>query len=147
MKKKIVYILLGLVTIINIVAAAFIFIDIQILAAPETTVNIDIIEINSNEMSVQTTLEIYNPNSFEIVTKDFEIVTTTPSGEKVIYTKIEGGGLPPNEKTTFSDTFLIEFKGNSPGLLNTRVSGIIGMKTGFMEKTIQKCPSVTEQRQ
>ena len=136
MKKRTIIVLLALVTAINIIAAAFIYFDIQLLEAPETTISVDIIEINSEEAIIKTTIDVSNPNSFEIVTKDFELITSTTSGDKVAHMKIEGGNIPPNEERTFTDTFVIDFNGNEPGLLKSRLTGTVGVKTWFMQKTI-----------
>jgi LEA14-like dessication related protein len=136
MRKKIINLILVMITIINIIAATFIFFDIQILQAPETTISIDIIEINSDEAIIQTTIDIDNPNSFKIITKDLEIVIITPDGDQIAHMKIDGGHVPPNEKKTFTETFVIDFNDNSPGLLTTRLTGKLGMKTGFIQKTI-----------
>ena len=136
MKKRTIIVLLALVTAINIIAAAFIYFDIQLLEAPETTISVDIIEINSEEAIIQTKIDVSNPNSFEIVTKDFELITTTSSGDELAHMKIEGGNIPPNEERTFTDTFVIDFNGNEPGLLKSRLTGTVGVKTWFMQKTI-----------
>lgn len=136
MRKKIITLTLVMVTIINIIAAAFIFFDIQMMQAPETTISIDIIEMSSEEAIVQTTIDIDNPNSFEIITKDFELITTTSSGDEVAHMKIKGDNIPPNKNKIFTETFVIDFNGNSPGLLNTKLTGTVGMKTGFIQKTI-----------
>lgn len=136
MKKRIITVLLALVTIINIIAAAFLFFDIQILETPEITINVEITEINSEEAVVQTTIDISNPNSFEIVTKDFELITSTNFGDKVAHMKIEGGSIPPNEEKTFTDTFVIDLNGNDPGMLKSKLTGTVGLKSWFMQKTI-----------
>ena len=47
MNKKIIAILLVIIFIIDIVAAALLFINIQILTFPETTVRVDVVEINT----------------------------------------------------------------------------------------------------
>ncbi len=136
MKKRTVTSILVIVTIINIIAAAFIFVNIQVMQAPETTVKIDVLEINADEVVVQTTIDIYNPNGFDMIMKDFELITTTESGEKVAHTKIDGGRISANEETTFTDTIVMNLKGNSPGLLKTKLTGTVGMNIIFIEKTI-----------
>jgi LEA14-like dessication related protein len=142
MKKRIIKIIIVIITIINIIAASFIFFDIQLLQAPETTININIIEINSEEAIIYAKIDVNNPNSFEIIIKDFESVTTIPDGTQIAYMKIEGGNIPPNEKKTFDETFNINFNGHSPELLNTRLTGTVGMKTGFIQKTIRLAMNV-----
>ncbi|MCK4365944.1 MAG: hypothetical protein KAW45_07825, partial [Thermoplasmatales archaeon] len=134
MKKRTVTLILVIVTIINIIAGAFIFINIQVMQAPETTVKIDVLEINADEVVVQTTIDIYNPNGFDMIMKDFELITTAESGEKVSHTKIDGGIISANEETTFTDTMVMDLKGNNPGLLKTKLTGTVGMNIIFIEK-------------
>ncbi|MCK4996517.1 MAG: hypothetical protein KAR55_06475, partial [Thermoplasmatales archaeon] len=75
MKKRTVTLILVIVTIINIIAGSLIFINIQIMQMPETTIKIDVLEMNSNEVVVQTTIDMYNPNGFDMIMKDFELIT------------------------------------------------------------------------
>ena len=136
MKKKIIIFLLALITVINILAAALLFIDIQIIQTPEITVKIDVIEINPDEVVLQTTIDIDNPNSFGFITKNLEVSINTPGGDEVAHVLIEGGSVPPNEKKTFTADAFVSFDGNSPKLLTTRITGSIGVNIVFIEKTL-----------
>ena len=136
MNRRIITFILVVVTIINIIAGSFIFINIQIMQMPETTMKIDVLEMNSNEVVVQTTIDMYNPNGFDMIMKDFELITKAESGDIVSHTKIEGGVVSANEKTSFTDTIILDLKGNNPGLLKTKLTGTVGMNILFIEKTI-----------
>jgi LEA14-like dessication related protein len=94
------------------------------------------VEIGSNEIVIQTTLNISNRNDFEIITKNFELLTTTPDGKRIAYLKIEGGIIPANGMKRFNDSFNVDFNGNTPDLLKTRVSGVFGMSIWFIQKTL-----------
>lgn len=122
--------------IINLIVAALLFLDIRMFQAPETTISIDIIEINSEEAILQTTIDVNNRNTFGVITKNLEVVTTTPDGVGVSKVMIEGGEIPPNENRTFTATATIAFDGHSPKLLTTRLTGNIGVNIGFIQKTI-----------
>lgn len=142
MRKKIVTLIIAILLIANIIGAAFIFFDIQIMQAPDITIGIDVLDVNPNEAIIDTQIEVYNPNSFEMVAKDFEITTTTTSDDTVIHTKMDGGVLPPHETTKFYNTIVIDLKGNSPSILNTKLSGTAGMNIGFIQKTVPISVSV-----
>lgn len=142
MKKRIITFILVIVTIINIIAGAFIFVDIQIMQMPETTIKIDVLEMNSNEVVVQTTIDMYNPNGFNMIMKDFELITKDESGDIVSHTKIEGGVVSANEETSFTDTIVLDLKGNNPGLLKTKLTGTVGMNIIFIEKTTPMAVSI-----
>jgi len=137
MSKKIIAIALAAFFIIDIVAAAVLFIDIQIFAFPETTIRIDVIEINSDEIIIHHTLQLYNPNSFEMILKDFHIVATTPAGEEVANLTVEGGSIPGQSNRSYAADDHIVMKGNLSGLLSSTVTGVVGINLfGIIKKTI-----------
>ncbi len=137
MKKTLFTLILAVLFIINIVVAAFIFVDIQVLTFPETTIRIDIVEINSDEIIIRHNLQLYNPNSFEMILKDFQIVATTTDGEEVTNLTIEGGSVPGQTQRNFSGSGLITMKGELSGLLSSNIKGIIGLNIlGVVKKTV-----------
>ena len=137
MKKTLFTLILAVLFIINIVVAAFIFVDIQVLTFPETTIRIDIVEINSDEIIIRHNLQLYNPNSFEMILKDFQIVATTTDGEEVTNLTIEGGSVPGQTQKNFSGSGLITMKGKLSGLLSSNIKGIIGLNIlGIVKKTV-----------
>ena len=136
-KKTIIAISLVVLFLINIVAAAFIFIDIQVLAFPQTTLQVDVIEINTDEIIIHHNLKLYNPNSFEMILKDFQIVATTTEGEEVANLTIDGGSIPGQSHQNYSASDTIVMKGNLSGLLSSTVTGIVGFNIfGIITKTI-----------
>jgi LEA14-like dessication related protein len=137
MKKTIVAIILALLFVINIVAAAIIFIDIQVLTFPQTTIRVDVVEINSDEILIRHNLKLYNPNSFEMVLKDFQIVVTTTTGDEITNLTIEGGSIPAQSHRNFTGSGLVVMKGNLSGLLSSKITGIVGINfLGIIKKTI-----------
>lgn len=142
MKKKIIVLIIAIVTIINVSSVAILYSDLVSLKAPEITVTVDITEINSNEAVVETIINIYNPNGFDVSVKDLKITTKTFDNKEIANMKIDGGYIPSQETKTYTKSFEINFNGNSPEKLKTTISGIIGMKSGFIEKTIPLAVSV-----
>ena len=136
MQKKTATILVVISAIINIFAAAFLFLDLQTMQAPDTTVTMEIVELNSKEAKIQTTIDISNPNSFEIIVRDLKIGTFAPNGDKISSLKIDGKNIPANKQKTFIETSLVNYDGHSPEKLVTKVSGVVGMRTGIIEKTL-----------
>jgi LEA14-like dessication related protein len=137
MKKIIIVIILAILFLINIVAAAVIFIDIQVFKFPTTTIQIDIVEINSGEIILRHDLQIYNPNSFEMILKNFQIITTTPQGEEVARINITGGSIPGQSNQSYTASDRIVMKGNLSGLLTSTVTGVVGINfLGIITKTI-----------
>jgi len=136
MKRRIITFLLVVWTIINLVAGTLLFVDIQILKAPEITATINVAEINEEEAVILASINVSNPNSFGLSTKNFEVVITAPSGDEIARVLVEGGSIPPNKIKTFTATAYVGFKNESPKLLLSRITGNIGITIGFIQKTI-----------
>jgi len=136
MKKKVFILLIVIITIINIIAGSLIFFDVQLMKTPETTITIDILEINSDEIIIQTTVDVFNPNCFGIITKNLELITTDTSGNNVAHMLMDGGDTPPNENKSFISDMIIDFDGYHPKTLKTKITGTIGLHLGIIRKTI-----------
>jgi LEA14-like dessication related protein len=136
-KKTIIAIALVVLFLINIIAAALIFIDIQVLAFPNTTLRVDVIEINTDEIIIHHDIQLYNPNSFEMILRDFQIVVRTTDGEEVTNMTIGGGSIPGQSNQSYSANDRIVMKGSLSGLLSTTVTGVVGFSIfGIITKTI-----------
>lgn len=137
MKKTIIAIILALLFVINIVAAALIFIDIQVMTFPQTTIRIDVIEINTDEIIIHHDIQLYNPNSFELILQNIQIVTTTTTGEEVTNITIEGGSIPGQSNQSYTANDRVVMKGTLSGLLTSKITGIVGVNLlGIIKKTI-----------
>ena len=141
-KRRTITFLLIAWTVINLIAGSLLFIDIQIFKAPKITATIKIAEINEEEASVEAIINISNPNIFGLSTRNFEIITTTPDGEEVIHTFLEGGDIGPNEEKSFETTAYVRFENNSPETLTSKITGDIGISVAFIKKTIPITVSV-----
>ncbi len=136
MKKKLFVIIIGIITILNIIIGSFLFLNIQILETPEIIINVEVTKINSEEAIIKTIIDVNNPNDFEIVIKNFKIVTTTSDGYEVGNLKIKGGEICSNKNNTFIEDFIISFNGHSPDYLTSKITGEIGANILFIQKTI-----------
>ena len=136
MNKKIVKFLFIVITIIYVIIGGLLFINIQVLEAPEIIIEIEVTEINSLEAVIHTEINIDNPNSFDVSVKNLELITTTPDGYEASHVNIEGGKIPSNEKKTFTKDVKIAFAGHSPEILTSKITGEVGMNILFIEKTI-----------
>jgi LEA14-like dessication related protein len=137
-KKKIFTIILIFFMIINILVAIFIFIDIQIIKAPKTEIQIIVIDITANELILQINLNMFNPNSFDVSIEDFKVESLTKNGDKIGEINISGGNISPDKSKTFNVIDEIKFNEYSDfKILNNRISGKIGVNfLGFIKKTI-----------
>jgi len=137
-KKKIFTFFLIILMIINIIAAIFIFADIQIIKSPKTDVEIKVVDISADELVLEIIMKMRNPNSFELSVEDFKITSKTNKGDKIADINIKGGKIPSDKTKTFTVTDKISFKENSDfKVLNNKITGKIGIKIlGFIKKTI-----------
>jgi len=137
-KKTILSIILAILFLINIIAAALIFVDIQVLAFPQTTLRVDVIEINTDEIIIHHDIQLYNPNSFEMILRDFQIVAKTTEGEEVTNLTIDGGSIQAQSHQNYTANDRIVMKGNLSGLLSSKITGVVGFNIfGIITKTIQ----------
>jgi LEA14-like dessication related protein len=135
--KLTITLILVILIIINIIVGAFLFVDIQVLKIPEITAEIDIIEMNSEETIIQTTLNLENPNQFSLTIKDLRVVTKTPEGIEIMNIFIEGGEIAANKNKTYTSIDKIAFEEEIPETLDTKLTGIVGGNfLGFLKKTL-----------
>ena len=137
-KRKIIFsLIIAIIITINIVAGALIFLDIRVMKSPEVSIELDLIEINSNEAILQTTLSIENPNQFGLIIEDIEAVTKTNNGVEIMHIVLEGGEIAPNKNKTYISTDHITFDGEIPEILTTKLTGIVGFRfLGIIKKTL-----------
>jgi len=134
--KKLIVIILVLATILNIVGGAFIFLDIQTMDIPEITLRLELINITSDEVLLQTTISVDNQNSFPIFLQNLTMLTITENREIINHLFIEGGETKAHENKTFTATTSIRFNGSIPNQLTSRVTGTFGtLFLGIIKKT------------
>lgn len=136
MKKRMFIIVIGLITIFYMIIGLFLFLNLQILEAPEVTINTELTKLNSEEAILKTIIDVYNPNTFEIVMKDLKIITCTPDGYEVANVFIKGGEIGSNKNKSYFREILISFNDHSPETLKSKISGEVGANFLFIHKTI-----------
>ena len=135
--KKIIVIILVSATILNIVAGTFIFLDIQTMNLPETTLTLELVDLNADEAVLQTTLLVNNPNSFSIFLQNLTIITVADNGEVINHLFMDGGETYAHENRTFTSAATIRFNGTIPNQLTSRITGTVGvMFLGLIKKTL-----------
>jgi LEA14-like dessication related protein len=119
------------------VGAALIYTNIQVLKFPETTLRIDLVEINSDEAILHHDLQIHNPNPFDLILSNLRILATTSDGVQVTNLVIDGGTIPAGANRSYSSDDIISLRGNLSGTLTSKVTGIAGVNIlGVINKTV-----------
>jgi hypothetical protein len=134
--KKIIVLFIIIITIINVITLSFIFIYFQTMKMPETTVKMEILEINSKEMVINSVIDIKNSNNFDITVEKLNLITKTSYGSEIGCLRIEGGKIPSNKNKIFTKKYTATFNGESPDEFVTTLEGIIGMSVVFIEKKL-----------
>ncbi|MFH1101986.1 MAG: hypothetical protein V1726_08150 [Methanobacteriota archaeon] len=137
MKKKLFVGIILILTIIYAVVGVVLFSDIQVLKAPETTITLQVLEMNESEGLVFALIHVVNPNSFDVITKDFRIVLLAEHGGEIGRAELAGDLIGPYDHKNFSVTVPIGFQESEPGTLQTELSGVIGVNMfGVIRKTV-----------
>jgi LEA14-like dessication related protein len=135
MRKKIL-ILFVIIAIFYIIIGALLLINIQLMESPDILVEIEVTELSSEKAVLHSVINVYNPNSFDVIVKNLNIEITTQEGFEVANVLIEGGKITSNGNKIFIEDINIEFNGNSPEHLISKISGDVGVSILFIEKTI-----------
>jgi LEA14-like dessication related protein len=134
--KKIIVIIIVAATILNIVAGAFLFLDIQEMTIPEVVLTLEVINITADEAILQTRVSINNHNSFPIFLQNLSMITVDQDGNTINHLTIDGGETKAYENRTFTTTASIRFNGSLPNHLTSHLTGTFGtMFFGIIKKT------------
>jgi len=137
MKKIVFGLILASIFILYGVIGTLIFADVQIMKTPETTINLDFMEINSDEVVMQSVVKLTNPNSFQLMTKNFEIIIFAESGEEIGRISMDDKNIPSHGIGVFTKNISLNFSVGSVDVLTTKISGTIGVNfLGVIEKTL-----------
>jgi len=135
--KKVIVLLLVAITVLNIIAAAFLYLDIQTMQAPETVVTMDLVELTADEAVLSTSLWIKNPNSFSFSFRNLTVRTITDKGDVISTLFLDNGDIPGHTNTTFHHTSPVHFNTTLPTQLTSTMTGTIGVTfLGIIQKTL-----------
>lgn len=135
--KKIIVLILVIATLLNLIAGALIFLDIQALEVPETTFTMELVTLTSDEALLQTTLRINNSNSFSVFLQDLTIKTITDQGDTIARFFIKGGEVLGHENKTFTVAQPVRFNKTAPNQLISKITGTAGVLfLGIVKKTV-----------
>lgn len=130
-------ILLIILIIINIIFASILTIDIQLFKSPDIIVEVNILEVNSEEVTIGSNIKIFNPNGFDIIVSDLEVISKTEDGKNLGYIVIKGGNIKPNDEKEFDSVDTLKFESDNFEIIQNTVSTRVGINIlGFITKTI-----------
>jgi LEA14-like dessication related protein len=137
-KARIIKLFTIFLLILNLVVAVIIFSDIQLIKAPKTEVFVNILEVTSEEIILETTIKMSNPNNFEVSFEELILKTSTKDDKKIGEIIFDEGKIPSyNTKTFYSkDKIFFQEEGDF-SIIKNKITGKIGVSfLGFIKKTI-----------
>ncbi len=135
MKK--IKIFLVLLIIANIILSSILVIDIQLFKSPDILLDIDVLDVNSEEIELGSNIQISNPNGFDLIVSDLEVISRTENGEKVGNIKVKGGNIPANKEKKFYSTDKLSFSTDNFEEITNTVYAKVGVNIlGIITKTI-----------
>jgi LEA14-like dessication related protein len=98
---------------------------------------INITELTSEEIQLETFVDISNPNTFDLILKNIKILSETKDGDEFTRYLLKGDHIPSNAEKSFKSNNSIRLQGNIPKVLINTITADVGIKfLGFIEKII-----------
>jgi hypothetical protein len=118
-----IVIVIAMLLVINIAIISLVLSNLIGLEAPEITMKIEISEATEENIIIESTLFISNPNSFSAELKDFKLMITTESGYEIGTTDIPNILLPSDDSINFSSDTNFKLSGEKFHILNSKITG------------------------
>ena len=134
--KKIKTIAIVIILILTAICASLILYNFFSMKSPDITCKIEILEINTDEIIIYSYVELYNPNSFDIIIKDLIIKSFSNKDETIAKLSIEGGKIESGKTSVFEETHSISFSEITPEEITSKISGVAGFSYGPITKTL-----------
>jgi LEA14-like dessication related protein len=135
MQKKVIAIIL--ITIIYIIIGVITLYTITAITTPKCVVHIDILDLTSEEILLNTNIEITNPNYFDLIIHDIEIISFEEKKGEIARFTIEGGDISANNQSTFTSLNNISFSGGISQVITNVIHAEVGAKFfGIFQKTL-----------
>ena len=137
MKINIKVLFVIILIILHLIVGGFFIYPFFAINIPSIYVEIEITELTSEEIQLDTLVDISNPNPFDLFLKNIKIVSKTKEGDEFTRISYKGGDVPSGIKKSFMSKDSIRFQGDIPKVLINTITVDIGVKIfGLIEKEI-----------
>lgn len=137
MKTNIEIVFVIILIVLNLILSGFFIFLFFSINAPDFKAEIKIADLTSEEIKLNTLINVSNENSFDLIIKNIKIVSKTDDGEDFVSYLFNGGIIPSNAKKTFKSKDHINFQGDAPKLIVNTITADFGVKfLGVIEKII-----------
>jgi LEA14-like dessication related protein len=137
MKTNIEVLFVIFLIIINLLIGGIFLYLIFTIDSPDIYAEISIKSLTSDEIKLNTKLDVDNPNPVDIIIKNIRIVIENDKGVEFTSFNLNGGEVSGSSKTSFSSTKSVELNGNLPRILRNKIKADVGVRLfGIIEKNI-----------
>ncbi len=137
MKKNTGTLIVIILIITNLIFGGILSFIIISIEAPDIVASIEILELNENEILIETEIKVNNSNFFSIIVKDINIICKNIDGLEFGDIKINGGEVAGFSSSTFVNNGSFSFKGYNLETLINEIRGEIGFSfLGFIQKIV-----------
>lgn len=137
MKINIEVLFVILLIIVNLLIGGIFLYLIFTVDAPEMYAEISIAGLSSEEIRLDTKLDIENPNLFDLVVKNIKVTSVNNDGDEFASFNFGGGEVSGGSKKSFSTIKSIELNGNVPRVLENRITADVGVRfLGIIERNL-----------
>ncbi len=140
MNQRLLTIILIILILINSIVMGILFLDIQVINAPESAITISIIDMDEESITINTSLFLKNPNPIDIAIADLMVIAETAENLPIGTFNITGGYVTANNEKMFSSeaTFSLSAKSIKDfRSIYATITGKVRIRMlGIIEKTI-----------
>ncbi|KYK20011.1 hypothetical protein AYK24_04355 [Thermoplasmatales archaeon SG8-52-4] len=137
MKTNIEVVFVIILIILNLTVSSFFIFLFFTINAPDIQARIEIADLTSEEIKLDTLINISNDNPFDLILKNVKIISKTKEGNPFTRYSFNGGIVQSNEKKSFKSKDNIKLQGEIPKVIVNTITADVGVKfLGFFEKII-----------
>ena len=137
MKKSMEVMILICLFLVNIIISGILIFTVSGITAPDITARVDILSINTDNITLSIALSFDNTNYFSFIAEEFLINITTSSGGTIGEIELTGGEIPAYTYKTFTAESFFSLQSEDFNEINTNIKGIVGANVlGVFSKTL-----------
>jgi len=140
--KSILKIFLIVIIIVSIITVEYFLILISLeetidnIKIPDIIVETEFEKLTEKGLEFSISVNVFNPNNFELKIDDFYLVAKTDKNNKVGSLSLKGGIVKPGNSSTFKSTGIIIFEAFDAKVLTFSINGNATIKIGDYDKTL-----------
>jgi hypothetical protein len=137
MKMNIEVLFVIILLIFNLGVGGFLIFLLASIDSPGIYAEITISGLSSDEIELDTKLDVSNSNPFDVYVKNIKVISKTGDGIEFTRFSFNGGEVPSNNEKTFTAKKNVSLNGDVPRVLKNIITADVGVRfLGVIEKNI-----------